>query len=375
MTTPTPKQELYQNRTKIEELESIRGLAALLVVFFHISECNIPLDIGIIKNGYLMVDLFFVLSGYVIYIAYAHKITNRSDLFRFQFLRFGRLYPVHFVFLVVFIFIEIAKYIAQSKFGITGPDTQPFKENNLTAIVRQLFLVQAIGPTNDAFTFNAPAWSISVEFYTYFIFGVFVLLVGKKKEIFFSIIVLFSLILLVWKTTFGFNDLFRCLAGFFIGCLTASATKAIKINISKYASLLVLVSIVFFLQLKTTNKYDVAIYFFTAALIASLVLSKDGYLNYVLHLKILTWLGSVSYAVYMSHATILWLTNQIIRFILKKPEILVPEKSTRQLNNIETLIACGLVVLIVLVFSTLVYRFIEKPMREKSRRFAFDSLN
>ena len=143
----------------------------------------------------------------------------------------------------------------------------------------------------------------------------------------------------------------------------------------KYASLLVLCCIVFFLQLKTTTQYDVAIYFLTAALIGSIVLSKNGYLNYALNLKVLTWLGSVSYAVYMSHSAILWTTNQVIRVILKKPEILISEKSTPQLNTIETLIAWGLITLIVLMISALVYRFIEKPMREKSRSFAFHSLN
>jgi peptidoglycan/LPS O-acetylase OafA/YrhL len=175
-------QELYQSQTKIEELESIRGLAALLVVFFHIPKWNTLLDIGIINNGYLMVELFFVLSGYVIHTAYAHKITNKNDLFRFQFLRFGRLYPVHFVFLVAFIFIEIAKYIAQSKLGITSLGVQPFEKNNLTAFIQQLFLIQAIGPTGNTTTFNGPAWSISVEFYTYLIFGICVLFASKKKD-------------------------------------------------------------------------------------------------------------------------------------------------------------------------------------------------
>jgi peptidoglycan/LPS O-acetylase OafA/YrhL len=66
MTYERTQQEQYQNHTKIEELESIRGLAALLVVFFHIPKWNIMFDIGIINNAYMMVDLFFVLSGFVI---------------------------------------------------------------------------------------------------------------------------------------------------------------------------------------------------------------------------------------------------------------------------------------------------------------------
>jgi peptidoglycan/LPS O-acetylase OafA/YrhL len=67
---PNMLKKLYEPKEKIEELESIRGLAALLVVFFHIPIENSYLDIGIIKNGYLMVDLFFVLSGFVIYNSY-----------------------------------------------------------------------------------------------------------------------------------------------------------------------------------------------------------------------------------------------------------------------------------------------------------------
>ncbi len=89
----------YQNAIKIEELESIRGLAALLIVFHHIPKWNPILDTKIINNGYLMVELFFVLSGFVIFSAYANKIGDKRDLLRFQFLRFGRLYPVHLLFL------------------------------------------------------------------------------------------------------------------------------------------------------------------------------------------------------------------------------------------------------------------------------------
>ena len=90
---------------KILELESIRGLAAVLIFFFHIPKWNPLLNIGIINNGDLVVELFFVLSGFVIYRTYENKIFNVKDLLRFQFLRFGRLYPVHFLFLLVFIFL------------------------------------------------------------------------------------------------------------------------------------------------------------------------------------------------------------------------------------------------------------------------------
>lgn len=87
-------------KTRIEELESVRGVAALLVVFFHIPKWNDILYVNIINNGYLMVELFFVLSGFVMVSAYSERILSVRDLVRFQFLRLGRLYPVHLIFLV-----------------------------------------------------------------------------------------------------------------------------------------------------------------------------------------------------------------------------------------------------------------------------------
>ena len=369
------QQNHYQSSTKIEELESVRGLAALLVVFFHIPKWNPLLDIGIINNSYLMVELFFVLSGFVIYKAYAKKIVSKKDLIRFQFLRFGRLYPVHLLFLIAYIFIEIAKYLVQKKFGISSPNSQPFIENNLMALFQQIFLIHAIGPTGNVLTFNGPAWSISVEFFTYLLFGVSILFVRKNKDIVFFLLALISLITLATQSTFGFTDLIRCFAGFFIGCLTASITNKVSIILPSYISLLTFLIILVFLQIKVPHKYDLMIYFLSSALIVSLVLSKKGIVKKILNLKILTWLGSISYAVYMSHSAIIWIINQVIRIILKKPELIIGGQSIPQLSVINTFIVWALIVALVLLVSKLVFDFIEKPMRKKSRQFAFNKLS
>ena len=369
------QQKFHQSPTKVEELESIRGLAALLVVFYHVPKWNPLLDIRIINNGYLMVELLFVLSGFVIYNAYSEKIVSIKDLIRFQFLRFGRLYPVHFFFLIIYIFIEVAKYLVQLKFEISSPNSQPFIENNLMALFQQIFLIQAIGPTGNSLTFNGPAWSISVEFFTYLIFGVITLLVHKNKVVFFLILSLISLLMLGTQSTFGFDKLVGCLAGFFIGCLTASTTEKLSITIPNYVSLFIFVIILVFLQIKTPHEYDLMIYMLTSALIASIVLSKKGLLKKFLNLKILTWLGSISYAVYMSHSAVIWVINQFFRVVMKRPEIIINSQSTPQLDKVETFIAWILVVTLVLLLSKFVFYFIEKPMREKSRLIAFSKLN
>lgn len=369
-------QALPANTPKVEELESIRGLAALLVVFFHIPKWNPILDVGIIKSGYLMVELFFVLSGFVMFNAYAHKIGSKTDLIRFQFLRFGRLYPVHIFFLLIFLAIEIAKYIAVTRLGTTDISRTPFGENSISAFIEQVFLLQAVGPTGNALTFNFPAWSISVEFYVYLIFGLAVLLTGRIRNHVFGMLAVIALLMLITNATYGFTDMLRCVAGFFVGCLTASFVRTAKIGLPKFASLFFLAAIILFLQLKSLGSYDVVIYFLTAALIASLMLSPGGGLKAILSHKILTWLGTISYSLYMSHALCLWLVTIVFKRLLKRPEAPgLDGKLVLTLSTGETVAAVAFAVALVLIGGQITYSLIEKPLREKSRRFAFSKLS
>ncbi len=369
MTVQTPT-----TQPKIEELESIRGIAAFLVVFYHLPKWNPLLNTGLIDNGYLMVQLFFVLSGFVIYNAYSEKIESKADLLRFQFLRLGRLYPVHIIFLFVFLLIEVAKFIAESRYNLTNQDISAFQINSFSAFIKNLFLISSVLP-NEPYSFNFPAWSISVEFYTYLVFGSSVMIFGRAKTALFCLITVASLALLISETTFGFTELLLCFAGFFFGCLTASLTKKLKITLPSYAPLAVFLLIVLFLLFKNEKEFDLVIYALSVALILSLVLSRDGIMKRVLNLNVLTWLGTISYSVYMSHASVIWVVNQFIRFVLKKPEIIDAEgRNVPQMSEPEALIASLVVAVAVLSLSTLIYHYVEKPFRTKSRQFAFAKL-
>ena len=91
----------------------------------------------------------------------------------------------------------------------------------------------------------------------------------------------------------------------------------------------------------------------------------------MLRAKVLIWLGSISYALYMSHTIVIWVANQVFRFVLKRPEIMIEGKSYPQLSTVETGVAIVIVMAAVLVLSQIVYVVVEKPMREKSRRIVF----
>jgi peptidoglycan/LPS O-acetylase OafA/YrhL len=356
------------SRSKIEALESLRGLAALLVVLYHLPKWNPILDTPIINNGYLMVELFFVLSGFVIYKAYDTHLHNVTELVHFQFLRFARLYPVHLLFLLAFVGIELSKYIAQRYFNLVSPNTQPLGEDYIVAFIEQLFLVQAIGPTGNATTFNGPAWSISVEFYTYLLFGITTVLAKKHKVIWFALFAALSLAAILTNAAGGFSDLLRCFIGFFIGCLTAYVLQKPGLHIAGIFAWMTSAALIVFLQYKTMHQADAFIYPITAMMIGALFLSPKGSLSRLFQHPWLTYLGTLSYAVYMSHWAMIWVVNQVLRVILKMPEALINGTSVPQLSSTQALVTSTITVISVIIVSILVYRYVEAPIRLKSRQ-------
>lgn len=316
-----------------------------------------------------MVELFFVISGFVIFNAYSEKINSRNDLLKFQFLRFARLYPVHLIFLFLFLLIEIGKYLAVSQYEIQNIRVIPFGENNIEALIEQVFLLQSVLPNGHAITFNGPAWSISVEFYTYLVFGLIILFFKRNKTMVISLLCAIPIFLLITKTTFGMENMLRCLAGFFLGCLTAHVLKQFTIILPKYTSLLLFLSIGVYLQIKKEFEFDFLIFFLTALLIASLVLNANGWLNGILSKKPLIWLGELSYSVYMSQEFVIWGITNFIRRILKLPEIQGANGFwTTPLTLFETMATISLTIIIMLLVSQAVYLLIEKPLRDKSRK-------
>lgn len=363
------KKIMYKNNSKITELESIRGLAAIIVVLFHIPKWNKVLEFEFINNGYLMVDLFFVLSGFVIFSAYSNNINSNRDLIKFQMLRFGRLYPVHITFLIIFILFETLKYAAKFRFNIEF-NSDPFSKFNIYSIIENALLIHAIGPTGNELSFNYPSWSISVEFYTYFLFGLIILYLKNYRILIFTAIASISVILLNTGYTFGSLYLLKCLSGFFIGCLTSECAKKINFSFPSYLSFIIFITIIFFLQNKPKYQFDVSIYFLTSMLILSLINSKNGILNKILNFKLFTFLGRISYSFYMSHAIILIFIDVFLRILSNKSVITNLEGILiTQLSLSESIAATLLLLISVVIISYFVYNFIEKPMRNKSRLF------
>lgn len=360
------------HKNKIDELESIRGIAALIVVMYHIPGWNGFLEhIPLIRGGGIMVDLFFVLSGFVICSAYGHRLSNFKEVLQFQFLRFGRLYPIHLLFLVVALAIETLKYVLQVHFGIESHSKPPFVQNNLAAFIRELFLVKAFWPNETAMAFNSPAWSISAEFYTYIFFALIVLWFRTFKTFIFALIAAISIYVLYAFNPEDYNFMLRCLAGFFVGCLTAFAVQSAKNNTYAVIGWLIPIAITGIVMIASfAHGYTgmaLWIYPASAVLIASIVLSPDNVFKRILSHAWLVWLGTLSYSLYMAHGAVLWGYQQAIRVIFHRPELMIHQISTPQFSTFEAVALIAVFLVIALAVSQLAYQWVEKPFREKSR--------
>lgn len=308
---------------KFANIESLRGIAALSVVLYHF-DIGSHFNVVFVKNSWLMVDFFFVLSGFVIALSYINRINSFEDLISFQKKRFWRLYPLHLLTLFLFVLIETSKYFAETKFGLVG-NTPAFFSNNLDAFFANLFLIQ--NWTLNALTYNYPSWSISAEFYTYAVFGVFVLLAKGNLVRFYLLaimVIVFSYIVLdeIGMDEGRISGPARCLASFFIGTLTYKAFSILKTNFSFNnsipSSLIIIVGILCIIFMGSEKKgVIIFIPFIFSLIILSLVLTNEyAYINKLLNNGTLIYLGTISYGIYMIHAFVWWIWTQLLKYVL-----------------------------------------------------------
>ncbi|MCT7592492.1 acyltransferase [Aliarcobacter butzleri] len=200
----------------IYSLESLRGIAALLVAIGHF-----PLDYSFkiyFSYSYLMVDLFFCLSGFVIALNYSNKINDLNEFLDFNKKRILRVYPLHLFVLQLFLLIEFFKYLAEYRYGLVA-NNPAFEINNFTAYFSNLFLVQTFLDTP---TFHNPSWSISTEVFAYIIFSLTMLFIKKIEVITILIVFLSGYYILNYSNAkldaiTDVESIIRCFYSFFMG--------------------------------------------------------------------------------------------------------------------------------------------------------------
>ena len=358
---------------QLASLTPLRGIAALWVVMFHFCwyfpAVHPERYTGAVYKGYLAVDMFFVLSGFVITHVYQEGFARRVTGWRYRnFLtaRVARLYPLHITVLLLFVATAIAERAAI--YAVRG-SFEPIPlvgERSLGGFFANLLMLQGLWARE--LNWNDPAWSISVEFLAYLLFPlVFPLLwrtgpVGKS-----AIGGLLAAVLgwLAYRTGDYFNQwngvyaIIRCLPEFMAGSLLYSAYQSgvfasILSNDVTLGAVLLLLG-----ALLHVAAPDLGIIALFPLLILTAVLNKGQFAR-LLNSAPLVWLGTISYSLYLLHWFVLFVTIEVAR--------LLPGRDLANLSLARSLVLMATLIALSLALATLTYPFIEVAGRRWLRQ-------
>jgi len=358
-----------QNGTRLRELPGLtplRGIAALWVVFYHFSNEYLPqLDTKdfshIIPKGYLAVDLFFLLSGFVLAHVYGSGLEFGRPCRFLPFIRarLARVYPLHLFVLIVFVSLTLAVN------GLQHPSEQLSEpipltgERSLIALVANLFMLQGVHA--GALSWNYPAWSISTEFMAYLAFPLLLPVVwraGPRLRLALTLLLLGTLGGFSYATNDYFNQwdgapaVLRCLTEFLLGCVVyvTFGRKEGGILASDWIAFATLGLLLLLLQ---SNGPDIATVLLFALLIGVAV-ANDGWFAQVLNARPLVWLGEISYSLYLVQDLVKYATTESLAAAgLHQLQLSIPV----------SLALAGAMIAACLAVSTVTYRLVEEPAR------------
>lgn len=329
-------------KNEIKSLTGLRGVVALWVAFFHFSFFRNEFIQDIVGKGYVAVDIFFVLSAFLLTVSYSEKFKelNYKTIGVFYKKRINRIYPVYIIS-VVFIALFLMKT------SIAG-----FLIN---ATLLQCFF-------NPDYLLNVVYWSLSTEWVCYLIFP-FMLWFVLHYKIRSEVLIIASLVLRFMLPYFpdhlyigsehpmevgespryldlpyGLVSLLRTVSSYFLGIGVALLTpfKMKKNNLVIYIILLLFVSMLFI------EKGLLFIPLLSALMIKYLYEGKQNYLKTFLETKAVYFLGNISYSLY------------IIHYIVKKQDFVIVH--SYHLNNL-------LLISFSLLLSYISYMLIERKLK------------
>lgn len=213
---------LQETGTTTRHLDALRIIAASAVVILHYSDYvkDTPAGHFMLQHTLhfnLFVDLFFVVSGFVIASQYSGRVGDLQSAGRFIWRRLARIYPLHLATLGFYLVIALALYLGLARTDNAG-------RYPLSDIPAQLLLLHALD--GQRLTFNFPSWSLSAEMFCYFVFPLLTLIAAQRRSFVLALVLLLTIANSLyaaatgtgpWAEWINKGGVFRALPGFNLG--------------------------------------------------------------------------------------------------------------------------------------------------------------
>lgn len=357
------------HRSYYPALDGLRGVAILLVILHHNFDFS-----NYFLYGSLGVDLFFVLSGFLITDIILHSMGEPGFLKNFYIRRVLRIFPVYYLLLIVSLFILPPLLKGQV-------DLDYYVSNQAwmwTYLQNWLFIFKEPYGSN----MLLHTWSLAVEEQFYLVWPLLILWIRRPKRliviagsIFLLTIVARSVLWVLEIDGLAYSSLytFTRIDGLCIGSLVALLRFIRSDFISKHMALIVLVMAAFNFGFYFANTsrdthlpYLAFVGYSTLAVLFGLlvhdaVIQKSKWIQLILNTRILKFFGKISYALYVFHLPInILLLPLTLEWITASGEMSLTAART---------IAAILLAIAAIILSTLSAHFFEKPFLQLKQRF------
>lgn len=336
--------KFVETKTYRKDIDGLRAVAVIAVILFHF---------GLLPNGYLGVDVFFVISGYLITgIIYRELKDDRFSVVNFYIRRIRRILPLTLI--LVFISLVIGMIV------MLPDDLENLAESVVATNIFGNNLLQAITTQNywdigNEFKPLMHTWSLGIEEQYYIIYPVLLLLIGRRhgRWLLPSLALLAVASLILYFLPFhAYKKFYYLPFRFFELALGGMAALYLKDKIitHRYAAIFVLalIMILFVKFAFLPGQYALPVAVILTLGIIITANHKNKIASFILQNKISVAIGLISFSLYMWHQIIL---AYVRYFLIQKLQIY----------------HLALIFLIVVVLSGITYYAIERPFRNKNR--------
>lgn len=361
----------------IKSFEGLRGTCALIVALAHFGV--VICQTHFFTRPALAVEVFFLISGFVLAKAYSEKVMGGNFSFKHYFLRrLFRLYPLHLfcllALLALYAFATVHSNYYES--GIWSIDNFPiiddhrnYKDGYYYTFLINLFFLQGTGLNISDATWVYPSWSVGAEFFVcLLLFPLYKYMSTISRLIVVACLFIGSYFILIINVNnlgghssnlYGFLSLglLRVTGGFFLGVVLFEIKKVLSIEtnnlIFQLMDILLVVMLISFIGFLKFPYID----YYAILLITPLVFIfsyENSFFANVFSNKLMCWLGELSYSIYLNHVFVIGCFQYLS----------IKDYLVQSFGNFVGLLLCTVAYIISLItMSFYTHKYIEKPLR------------